>query len=308
MLRKVDGFGKTCLSDIDALLSTARMHKGDTRKDALRHLQPQFSAAYAHLAVLSAFCLGLILENETPLPKNWLGNCRRDPAHILQSNLLQLVNHGTSILGLLERGFTNSARSLLRTLIEATWTTVIFCGAKDKAQQYAQGTEPELARAIWQRHFSPRASLSSLGQIEGLLGLPVDLSEQLEVHRKQIYEMHTQSSHNTCSTLGILSFESDLNEGKKGDPTFYPALFGRVGLATKSTLEDINDILGYAVLMLFLIFRVLHPYVSHKQDGFWHCGQSFAIGSLGIWFGAIGFEPVGKLWTAEPREELQKKT
>lgn len=299
MLRNVDGFGKTCLCDMDTLLAVARMSKEDARKDALRHLQPQFSAAYAHLTTLSAFCLGLILDDETPLPKDWLGDCRRDPAHILRSNLLQLVNHGSSVLRLLECGLTNSARSLLRTLIETTWTTVIFCGAKDKAQQYAQGIEPESARAIWHRHFSPRASLNSLGIIEQSLGLPIDLTKQLEMHRKDIYKIHTQSLHNTCSFLEILSFDSDLNEKINDEQICYPTIFGRVGIATKSTFEDVNDVLGYAVLMMFLIFRVLHSYVSRKSDSFWHRGQSFAIGSLGIWFGAIGFEPVGRLWAAE---------
>nr|WP_320048321.1 hypothetical protein [uncultured Desulfuromonas sp.] len=173
--------------------------------------------------------------------------------------------------------------------------TVIFCGKRDKAQQYVQGTDFDKAREIWNRHFSPRAMIVALNDIEKQLGLDADLRDYLHVHRQQIYQMHTQSAHNTYSVLGILSFDSDLaNEGEVSQ--LYPALHGRVGAAAKSTLKDTIDVLGYAVLMLFLLFRDKHKYQSREQDSFWSRSQSLAIGSLDLWFGARGFQPTGKLW------------
>jgi hypothetical protein len=244
--------------------------------------------------------LAMIIQDEEPLRADWLQPPSRGN-FILRSNLLQLTNHGLGILGLVERGLANSARSLLRTLIEATWLTVIFCGKRDKAQQYAMGTDFQVAKEIWQRHFSPKTMKASLAEIERRFEWGEDIAEYLQEHREHIYQLHTQSAHNTSSVLGILSFDSDLADGSE-EPVLYPALHGRVGTASKTTLEDTIDVLGYAVLMLFLLFRTVHGHIVSDREGLWAGSQTLALGSLGIWFGARGFKPVGKMWGEESED------
>lgn len=292
--QNIEGFGPFRLRDLDNLLGHARLAKVDARRDTAKHLSPLFSIAYAHLAVLSEMALAMIIQEEEPLPADWLPPPSQSNL-ILRSNLLQLANHGLAILGLVERGLANSARSLLRTLIEATWVTVIFCGKRDKAQQYAMGTDFQLAKDIWQRHFSPKAMKASLSEIERRFKWGEDITEYLQEHRAHIYQLHTQSAHNTSSVLGILSFDSDLAD-ESNEPAFYPALHGRVGLASKATLEDTIDVLGYAVLMLFLLFRTVHGHIVSDRKSLWAGSQTLALGSLGIWFGARGFKPVGRMW------------
>lgn len=295
-VQKLDGFGHARLIDMDCVLSHARLARTDARVDCGKHLLPLLSAAYAHLAVLSALTLGMIIQDEEPLPADWLGQTSLpDCNFILRSNLTQLTNHSLSVLSLIERGFANSARSLLRTLIEAVWVTIVFCGNKDKAQQYTCATDFDKAKDIWQKYFSPRSMMACLSDIERHLGLDADIVEYLHEHRKRIYQLHTQSAHNTYSVLAILSFDSNLDDSKE-EPSLYPALHGRVGLGVKSTLEDTIDVLGYAVLMLFVIFQVLHNHKPAGRESFWAQGQTFAIGSLGLWFGTKHFKSFGKIW------------
>ncbi|MDD3022145.1 MAG: DUF5677 domain-containing protein, partial [Alphaproteobacteria bacterium] len=243
---------------------------------------------------ISEMTMAIIIQDEKPLRSDWLKPISRGN-FILRSNLLQLTNHALAILGLIERGFSNSARSLLRTFIEATWLTVIFCGNRDKAQQYAKSMDFLEAKKIWQQHFSPKAMKISLSDIERQFDWGEDITKYLHKHREQIYQLHTQSAHNTSSVLGLLSFDSSLSDDSE-DTAFYPALHGRVGLASKATLEDTIDVLGYGVLMFFLLFRTVHKHIVLDRESLWACSQTLAIGSLGIWFGSRGFKPVGNMW------------
>ena len=281
-IQRKEGFGHGRLKDLDELLRQTQLQEKDARSECRKHLIPLLSIAYAQLAVFSTLSCALLIEDEKPLPADWLGPKIPHRGDIyLRCNLIQITNHGLSILSLIERGFANSARSLLRTLIELTWVTIIFCGNRDKAVQYVQGTDFDLAKEIWKNHFSPRLMMDSLFDIEKNLGLKKEFSKYSKKFRQGIYQFHTQSAHNTSSVIGILSFDSDLAKGEKSK--LYPALHGRVGMASKSTLSDTIDVLAYGMYMIFLLFQNFHKYKSNDLQGYWSEGQSFAIGCHELW-------------------------
>ncbi len=302
------GFGPARLYDLDTFLGHARCARTDARKDSAKHLKRLFSRAYAYVGVLSEMTFAMVIEDEELLPSDWvrsesLPNRGND---ILKSNLSQLTNHALSVLSLIERGFANSARSLLRTLIEAAWLTIIFCGNRDKAQQYAMGTDFQTARKIWHRHFSPRSMMESLSGIERRL-LGEDKKGSLQEIRQDTYEMHTQSTHNTCSVLQILSFDSDLTDHSK-DPLMYPALHGRVGIAAKSTLEETIAVLFYTVLMLFGLLQTIHRHKASNNNRLWARSQTLAIGSLGLGLGKKTIKRLMKKWNEDPNEPGDDET
>jgi len=299
-IRKTQGLGSAHLKDIESILSAAREIRNEAAQDKKTHLEPYYSAANLHISALSAFALAIVLEDESPLPRNWLNrNPDRNPNNILEGNIVQIVNHGIALLTLLECGLTNSARSLLRSVIEITWVTIIYCSLRDKAQVYAKGDNFSDAKNIWQQHFSPKSMKNSLAIIEKQLGMSADIIDFLKEHREHIYELHTQSAHNTSSVMAILAHDTDLKHENESDPPFPIALFGRVGIATKTTINDSIDVLGYVVMMLFMIFKAKHKYktdVSKQDKTFWSQFQSIAIASQDVWFGNCGCLSVGHLW------------
>jgi len=243
------------LSDLDGYVPTVRAFARQSEKKIAEELHQEVFLTRLGIQATSFFALSVGDESEGKvrlIPKTWLSPDEvPEPDVILKSWLVQIANYCTSILSLVEKGYDNPARALLRSTIELMWQTLILLNRKDLLLEYCSAHTKEDANKVWFRIFGKGKLHDHLERLEISLGLPKDEQGGMKSWRKQSIEFYSQAVHHSfvATVVGANSFKF----GEDENVTI--SLFGCPSPASRSTLNTLNYELAYFFIIFLTILR-----------------------------------------------------
>lgn len=271
------GDKKLKLSHIDDAISYLFCSSKETQKDIRENLLPRLSYSYLYISCL--FYLTFSIHNDKDdkgtglFPKNYLSpKSNLNPNFIFQCLLTNITNFAVSIIRLIESGQDNSARVLLRSLMELCWQTLILFANKDDLLEYIKPTKNDKEETEkWYRLFSGGRMNNKLKRIEKLLGLPEDVSKLISKNRKLNRELFSMSVHHSKITnvLGAYSWDFKEDMGHFG-------LMNKASNFSTGTINILYDTLWYFIITFIAIGPRIHKMdLGNPEEDFWH--ESIAL-------------------------------
>jgi len=259
---------KMAISDIESIVSCIHEFIPENQKTIRKHLSSRLSFSY--LCISCLFYFAMSVDTACGLfPKGFLlPNSSVSPNLVFYSLLTNITNLSISIIVLIEHGQDNSARTLLRSLIESCWQTTILHANKEDLVEYIKGASSEKeTNKTWHKLFSKGRIKNKLIKIDDLLGFSKSLSEKVENIRNDNYKFFSMSTHNACITTMVNSYAWPF----KGSTACSSALLGRASSSSEATINTLNDTLWHFVIYFVAIHCKIHKMsVGNPKQAFWY--------------------------------------
>ncbi|PRX73045.1 hypothetical protein B0G52_104145 [Cohnella sp. SGD-V74] len=278
------GIGRFHLSLLDDMTYLIKDRHAESRLNIKNNeeLSKQSQLALIGLISVGYLCLAIDLREDsssgrTLLPADFIKpEVTVDPNLIIRSFLVQIVNHGLSILELVNCGLDNSARVLVRVLNETSWLSLVLFSSRTKLIQYSSHiNDPEKEKEIWRKSFSLGQLTKELINLESRFGLPNDIVRAIGDTRNELYRAYSQSIHSSYVPTVLGSFGLPFSNSEDEIMSF--SLFGTATKASNGTLEDLNWCLFYYHLMFFAITKEIHKYKATPHNELWRAAYALSI-------------------------------
>ncbi len=266
------GDKKLKLSHIDDAYSGLFCSSKECKKDIRKNLLPQLS--YSYLCISCLYYLTISIHNDKDdkctslFPKNYLSpKSNVDPNIIFNSLLTNITNFAVSTIRLIELGQVNSARVLLRSLMELCWQTLVLFANKDDLLEYIKPTNNnEEETEKWYRLFGRGRMNNKLKRIEKLLGFPEDISKLTDEDRKSSRELFSMSVHHSSITSVIGAYSWDFK-----DDMSHHAFLGKANHTSKETINSLYYTLWHFIVTFIAIRPKIHKMdLGNPEEVFWH--------------------------------------
>lgn len=261
---------KVTLSDIDSIISHLYSVPHKSRQAVQVNLQNQLSFCY--LCISCLFYLSLSIyddekKNEGLYPAGYLApNSDVNPNFIFMCLLTNITNFASSIVHLVELGQDNSARVLLRSLIELCWQTMILAADKDTLIEYLAPEDEKTATETWYRLFGKGRLRNKIKKIEKELGVKEYLSSQADKERHDTYQFFSMSVHHSriTSAIGAFAFNFEDDNANLG-------LLGGHSQGSIATLKELCSTLLYFILYFVAIHvRINKMSFGNPKNAYWY--------------------------------------
>ena len=184
---------------------------------------------------------------------------------ILDSYLSHLINYAMSIVRLVNDGFDNPARSLVRVHMELVWQLIILCSSDKHMREWVGSDSPEESTKTWNRLFRGKMN-SKLEKLEREFGLSSDISNQLASNRRGAFKFYSQAVHHSFDAIFFGNFCYSIDND---DQVTSGVSFGVASNSLGASLEALIDTILYFFLMFPKVIES-HSYVNIDQDNqFW---------------------------------------
>lgn len=240
-LRELDGLA--------SLISENQKISSGRFKELFQHERTLVVLQCLALAQL-CFCLDTDRKSRRWKKAGALGN-----SFIRNGILVNVVNHSLATVELMDSGFDNSARIMLRAVYEACWTaSVLFADDELMKIFCSSGADEEKQLKTWHKHFKPSRLRIKLSEIDRQLGFDESAVKELDAERKETYSYFSNSAHHSPLATLLGQFSGSVDDSERMEF----ALFGKVAAASRSHLRSMS----YALMQLTLL---LHYKI--KKDG-----------------------------------------
>ncbi len=135
-----------------------------------------------------------------------------NPNYVLESLLINLINHSLATIQLVENGLDSSAQILLRIVLELEWLTLVLAADKEKMISYAQDLDDRGELEVYNKHFKARKLINRLTEIEKKLDLPEEVAEELKKARSSLYSFYSKRVHNSYAAMMIGIFGTSFKD------------------------------------------------------------------------------------------------
>lgn len=263
-----DSESKLLLKQVDALSAIFQDRRREANSEATKFLKRELSISYVSILALTITCLALNQKNKKRLIpkriKKGKGGVNAD--WFLQSLVLQVTNYSLAVVRLVEDGLDNAARCILRALNELSCQLLVLMSDHDQMAAYVKSINPQESKQIWYELFAKKGRLrKNLEKLEQTLGMPSDLTNELRLMREDFNSTHSQAVHHSFASTVILAYSGDFENTE----SLHFSLLGKSTTASKHTLETLNTILFYTLLMFFAILVTVHGVKLPIDDKWW---------------------------------------
>jgi len=253
---------RVTLSDIDSIISFLYSVPHKSRQNVQVNLQKQLSFCYICISCLFYLSLSTYDEeksHEGLYPADYLApNSDVNPNFIFMCLLTNITNFASSIVHLVESGQDNSARVLLRSLVELCWQTIILAADKDTLIEYLAPKTKDTATETWHRLFGKGRLKNKIKKIEKELGIKEDLSSEADKERHDTYQFFSMSVHHSCITSAIGAFAFNFEDDN--------ANFGLLGGLSQGSIATLKELCS-TLLYFILYFVAIHIKINKMSFG-----------------------------------------
>ncbi len=147
------------------------------------------------------------------LPPHWISIEDKPNANFVFSVLLnQLTQLSFSLLELIDKGFDNGARILLRSIMELTWQILILLFNREDLRIFVKADSFDDVRNTWRLLFGNQRFSKKLDRIEVELKVDADIRLNLRNRRLDAYKFFSESVHNGFITAMLDSMQLDFEK------------------------------------------------------------------------------------------------
>lgn len=241
------------LEILDMFMSELTRYQRIANRNARRYFSLEMFACHV-LVVAVGELLHIVdgyRENGVQLfPADWYADIP-DPEFIVQSQLMQIANHGLAALRLIEDGLDTPARVVVRTLIELSLHLIIFSGDKKSFTQYVVAKTPDDLTKLWHNTLKSKVLLKRIEAVTRDLiernremGIDLELPSWVGDYWKNLYSRYSEAVHPSVLMLAAGSFGPSWgkNDVRK------PVLFGSVTPLSKETVSSVLEMLAMVVM------------------------------------------------------------
>jgi hypothetical protein len=240
-----------------------------------------------------AFCVLSRDHSERPLPVDWGSKQDGGGSFALYCLLVQYVNHSMSVVRLCQDGFDNSAKILVRTMLEMTRIVLVVSADSGYMQSYLNSGKNEQCRKEWRKKSETDEILRRLGEIECEMGLSRQTTDYMSVKRMNTYKYLCQATHSSIQEMAANSF----TEFQAPDPNSVRSMmFGAPSSRLRPLLIEAMTTSFVLVNEIMTIFASVHKFSATAQNENWN-NFNYLYHTLNlIWLshfteGSIGDEP-----------------
>lgn len=256
------------LGSLDEIFKLNRKERKKSQSACLHHLDRHLGLANILTACIFTLTCSVHAEkNENGiLPQNWINESGKpSPNSVFGGLLTQLTQLSISITELTERGLDNSARIILRSVIELTWQILILVYFREDLKQYVKAESFDEVSQTWWNLFGKGKIQKKLQQIEEDLAVNSSERNFLKKERKDVYQFFSESVHhgyvNTVVASIVWKFEEEAGA--------WCALGGASSRSDGTLATFINTSL-YFIDMFVLILNKYHgTYFEKLPDLYW---------------------------------------
>lgn len=227
----------------------------EANNDSEKHFKKEVEAIEVIASTLGSLALSAmtntksnkILKKQYPA-SDWFLHC----------HITNIVNTLLSIKYLCINGFDTQSRSLVRTLDERIYQTLILFSSNDDYELWHKADDPKAA------HFKlfsrKKAILKKIKKLEDQHLSNINTATLMSV-RKDDIEFYSDSIHG--SALSILAGSVAYPFGEIDSGPFIPALFGR---ASSCTFQTLHYVIGQMAYFSYMLYEILIKYHLWKPD------------------------------------------
>ena len=187
------------------------------------------------------------------LPKNWIAKKGVPDVNLLfECMLVQLANYSLSVIKLSECGLEGPARSLLRSVIEASSQIIVLFGDRDLLRNYNAYVQSYGTSKAWHKFFSRGKLFENLMKIEKSIGLSDRTVERLCKDREELFKIYSEAVHSSASAGVAHTYVQVFGEKK-----LRYALWGRASKSIKTILDTLNRALFHHTLIYMNLLKRL---------------------------------------------------
>jgi hypothetical protein len=206
-------------------------------------------------------------HSERPLPMNWGGKQDGGGSFALYCLLVQYVNHSMSVVRLCQDGFDNSAKILVRTMLEMTRIALVVSADSGYMQSYLNSGKNEQCEKEWRKKSETDEILRRLGEIECEMGLSRKTTDYMGVKRMDTYKYLCQATHSSIQEMAANSF---LNIKDFDDDLPKSMMFGAASPRLRPLLTEAMTTSFVLVNEIMAIFRNVHKFSATGQNESWN--------------------------------------
>lgn len=262
------GASKFTLAGLDGIFQLNRKERKRSQSTCLPHLDMHLGLANLLTAcIFSLTCSVSSEKNENGiLPQDWVNESTKpSPNTVFGALLTQLTQLSISITELTERGLDNSARIILRSVIELTWQILILVYFREDLKQYVKAESIEEANQTWWKLFGKGKIQKKLHQIEEDLAIDSSEGNLLKIERKDVYQFISESVHHGYGNSVVASIVWEFEE----EMGAWCALGGASARSDGTLAIFINTAL-YFIDMFVLILNKYHgTYFDELPELYW---------------------------------------
>ena len=252
----IKNINSSLLVQFNQVLDGIFENKNEAKDETKKHFRRETEVVDIMAATLGSLALSTMTnktKNNTVLKKDY-------PATdwFLHCHITNIVNTLLSIKYLCINGFDTQARSLVRTLDERIYQTLILFSSSDDYELWHKTDDPKFAHfKLFSRKKAILKKVSRL-DTEYLSNINFEILMSL---RKESGEFYSDSIHGSAVNIlaGSVAYPfSDLDDGQ-----FIPALFGR---ASSCTFQTLHYVIGQTAYFSYMLHKILTDYHSWEVD------------------------------------------
>jgi hypothetical protein len=214
-----------------------------------------------------AFCVLSRDHSERPLPVDWGGKQDGGGSFALYCLLVQYVNHSMSVVRLCQDGFDNSAKILVRTMLEMTRIVLVVSADSGYMQSYLNSGKNEQCRKEWRKKSETDEILRRLGEIECEMGLSRQTTDYMGAKRMNTYKYLCQATHSSIQEMAASSF---VNIKDSDDGLLKSMMFGAQSPRLRPLLTEAITTSLVLVSEVMTIFAIVHKFSATAQNESWN--------------------------------------
>ncbi|MED4691305.1 hypothetical protein [Peribacillus frigoritolerans] len=195
-------------------------------------------------------------------------------------NLLsQITKSSLSIVRLIEHGFDQQGKVLLRSLMELINLTILITAKKDSMINYCKGIDDEKANNVWKNNFKTWQVNNQLSEIEKNLSIKenTEIIRKVKEIRKKTYRYFSNAVHSSYHSTILSNYAILPSSVGNIDDIMHFSLFGKYTHASLYSLQDLNWLIFYLIVLLQTILKKVHNFeMPIKDDVMWNIHQVLA--------------------------------
>lgn len=254
------------LGDLDTMAGLLRSDRKEAQKKSKTALKKELSISYLSIVTLAVGSLAVNRRHpqKTAIRLDWIDGA--NPNWIIGSFLLQATNYSLAIVRLVEDGLDNPARCVLRALSEMCAQILVLSSDATQLSKYSKAITPKDAKQTWYELFAKKGRLAKdLRKLEEKFGLAHSVSLDFFGFREDLNLIHSQAVHHSFVSTVILAYAGDFRNKERA----YLSLFGAASSASRETLEHLNTLLFYTLLMFRRILVTVHGFKAPLDSRAW---------------------------------------
>ncbi|MED4910064.1 DUF5677 domain-containing protein [Brevibacillus centrosporus] len=255
------------MRELDNTLTFIREQRKNSLDLITKYFNKESSLAYLSIVTIGALSLAINQQDvhKGPLPEDWASDNKFNPNEILSNLFVQITNYLCSVITLVENGLDSAARLILRPLFELISIALIISESNEQMIKYREGINEKTSTSVWRDNFRIKHLNERLCQLESKLGLPSHLVQYFCKFRSESYRFYSSISHGAYYSCQLGSYAFPFEK----DKDYKLGLFGMGSFASYGTLNHLNELNYYFLLMIVSVFNKIHNFKAKTDNELW---------------------------------------